>query len=70
MIKRKVIKYSNLPRKAPVWQTLVYFLALDRFHAPEWVWGAVGLLVLLIWIYFIVDVAKYQNEETDVFKIN
>lgn len=67
MKKRKVISLNNLPVKLPLFQTLVTALALDYWNAPQWLWGALGLLFLVVWIYAIV--ARVNQEETDISKI-
>lgn len=59
-----------MPRRAPVISTLVVWLALDHWRAPQWLYGAIGLFVLIVWVAFVVDVVKYEDEETDIFKAN
>lgn len=61
----KVIKRSNLPKKLPVIGTLVMFLALDYWNAPQWLLGAMGILYLLIWCVIIISIIK--EEEVDLF---
>lgn len=65
MPKNKVIKMNNLPTRLPFVATLVYYLVLDRFNAPGWVWGAVGVLMLLVWILAIVNLMR--EEDVDLF---
>lgn len=68
MKKNKVIDPKNLPMKLPVYGTLTLALVLDRWGAPEWVFGAAGLFTLLLWgvsIYGIVT-----QEKTDIFSDN
>ncbi|MGQ7868712.1 hypothetical protein [Sunxiuqinia sp. sy24] len=67
MKKRKVISLNNLPVKLPLFQTLVTWIALDYWNAPQWLYGALGLLFLVVWIYAIV--ARVNQEETDISKI-
>lgn len=45
----KVLSRKQLPTRYPVLQTLILYFILDRYHAQGWVWGAVGLLAVLIW---------------------
>lgn len=61
----KVIKRNNLPKKLPVIGTLVMFLALDYWNAPQWLLGAMGILYLLIWCVIIISIIK--EEEVDLF---
>lgn len=51
---QKVIKLSQLPAKPPIVATIAYGLLLDRFHAPAWLWGVVGTLAAILWIFTIV----------------
>lgn len=37
---RKVIAFSALPNRLPIWQGAIVWLLLDRFKPPQWVWGA------------------------------
>lgn len=66
MKKRKVINSRNLPAKLPIWQTLTTFLALDHWSAPAWLWGALGVIFLTIWIISLILVAT--QEELDILK--
>lgn len=50
MTKHHVIKRTSLPAQSPVLFTAVMWLLLDRLDSPGWVWGSVGLLVVLMWI--------------------
>lgn len=62
----KVISNKNLQSRLPLLSTLVTILALDYWKAPEWLWGCLGLLFLLMWITSIV---RLVNEESvDVFE--
>lgn len=63
---KKVISSKNLPTKIPVLSTVVYATALDYWNAPQWLWGAVGLLMALAWIGSII--AKVREEEEDIFE--
>ena len=53
MKKRNVISRKNLPTSSPVTFVAVLYLLLDKFNAPGWVWGSVGLLMLFIFIAWI-----------------
>jgi hypothetical protein len=66
MAKKYVIHSKNLPTKLPVWQTLTTWLALERGNAPEWLWGAAGLLFLTVWAVSIYGLIK--EERIDVFE--
>lgn len=54
--KRKVIDADNLPIRLPITKTAVIYLLLDHIDAHEWLWGALGVIVIAMWataIYFI-----------------
>lgn len=49
---KRAIKHSNLPPRSPLVFTIAIGLLLDRLDAAGWVWGAVGLLALILWVSF------------------
>lgn len=51
MSTRKVVHVNDLPTRLPLTTTAVVGLLLDRFDAAGWVWGMVGTIVVLIWIF-------------------
>ena len=58
---RKVISFKNEPTKLPVYQTMVCWLLMDRLHSPVWMWGAIGMLFLFIWIASIYSMSKQKQ---------
>jgi len=72
-MKKKTIKNSNLPAKLPIGSTIMYYMALDYYKAPEWLWTLATLLFSLIWIGSIIkyfthesfDVTGFVEEETE-----
>jgi len=54
----KVIAGSQLPIRLPMTSTLVWYLLLDKLNAPAWIWGAMGVIMGLLWCVAIVAVAK------------
>ena len=48
----KELKRSNMPSRAPLISTLVVWMALDHWHAPLWLYGALGTVFLFLWIGF------------------
>jgi hypothetical protein len=62
----KVIAMSNLPVRAPFWQVAVTYLLLDRFHAPQWIWGACGV----IWAIGIIGyfAMRWREISVDIFR--
>ena len=63
---RKVVKLSNLPSRSPLWLALLLWLFLDRVHAAGWIWGAVGVVWVLLMIRWIA--AQFIEDETDIFR--
>lgn len=64
MESKKVISKKNLPTRSPILTTVVYVLAMDYWNAPQWLWGAVGLFLIFIWIAWIVSF--FNQDEIDV----
>lgn len=64
MKKRKVIK--NTPSRLPVIASLVAYLCLDKWNAPEWLWGVMGVIFAVIWILAVVDI--WNCERIDIFE--
>lgn len=52
------INHANLPPKLPALGTLVIYMALDYFHAPQWLWGAAVVVLAIVWIVMIVALAN------------
>ena len=65
-MKRKVISHANLPHRLPIWPTLVTLLMLDRYNAPQWLYGAMGLLFLIVWALVFYGMAT--QEKIDIFE--
>lgn len=64
MKKTKVISYKSLPAKSPIQVTAVIWLVLDRMRAQQWAWGAMGVLVILIWVSYIYG--RITEEEIEI----
>jgi hypothetical protein len=45
----KVIARNQLPARLPTVATIAWFLLLERFQAPQWLWGIAGFLAVLFW---------------------
>jgi len=56
----KVISRSQLPTNPPIIGTIVILLVLDRFKAPQAVWGAAFVILLLYWI-IIIFIMQHQE---------
>ena len=46
---RRVLARKHLPSQYPLHLTVLYWLAMDYWHAPGWAWGCVGTLLVAIW---------------------
>ena len=57
MPRKLVIHPSCLPSRLPLPATAAIALVLDRLHAPGWVWGGCGVLVLIFWAVAIYGMA-------------
>jgi len=68
MKKRKVISNNNLRIRNPLWVMAILYLLFDKWDVPQWVYGAVGLLLLLWLIVFLVD--WFNTTNVDIFKEN
>lgn len=64
MNKKNVLSNNSLPARLPVVFTAVVYLLLDKFQAAEWVWGAAGLFLVLLWIFTFI--AKSHEEHIDL----
>lgn len=64
--KRKVVSSRNLPTSLPALSTVVAYLVLDRFHAPEWIWTETIVLFLIWWIMCIRFI--YHEDKTELWK--
>ena len=61
--KRIVLKGKHRRHYFPVIGTVVWWLVLDRFGAPGWVYGVVFTLIGIVWIAIIVEGFWYDYEE-------
>lgn len=63
MSEKRVIARKYLPQNLPTGSTAVTYLMLDRFSAPGWLWGAMGLFVVLLWIVSVMELWKQEEYE-------
>jgi hypothetical protein len=62
---RKVIAWKALPPRSPLGLCVLYALALDKIKAPQWAWGAYGVVVIISWVTYFVSL--YQTKEIDIW---
>ena len=65
MKNKQKISVSNLPTRIPIFQAIVIYLLLDNLNAPDWIYGALGFMWLMLIIVAII--AKIKEEEIDIF---
>ena len=61
---KKVIKRKYLPSRSPLASSIVYLLALEYWNAPQWAWGCVCFLIILVWVNFIISF--FSEEGIDI----
>ena len=49
MSKRKVLDRRTLPKRLPLAGTILTFLALDYWNAPQWLFGVAITFYVFIW---------------------
>jgi hypothetical protein len=62
----KVLAWSNMPTRLPLIPSMVFYLFLDHFKAPGWIWGAACVLIGFIWLVAIIGL--FTQEQVDVIK--
>lgn len=62
----KVISTKNQRTEMPVYSPIIIWLALDHWHAPEWLYGVFGVMVVLLWIDAIYKFGA--DEQVDIIK--
>lgn len=63
MEKRIVLANKHRRHELPFVGTVVWWLVLDRFNAPGWLYGVVFTLAAVVWIVLIVAIFWYDYEE-------
>jgi len=62
---KKVISRKNIPVTLPIFKTVIILLALDYWKAPEWLYGVVLALLVILWIGAISLLIK--QTQVDIF---
>ena len=60
-MKTEVIAFKNLPARFPIYSTITAWLLLDRLKVPQWVWGVVGTIFVIGWIFCIYGVIAQKQ---------
>ncbi len=58
---KQVLAFSNLPTRLPLGSTVLYCTVLDYWNAPQWLWGAFGVLYGIIWMVSLYDISREQK---------
>jgi hypothetical protein len=66
--RRHAISYKDLPSRSPLIVTLVSYLMLDRLSAPGWIWGALGLFLVAMWVGYILYLFTCESHRLDFEK--
>lgn len=51
---RTVLPWGIMPAQLPLQTTALAYLLLDRWQAAGWVWGVVGTMLALIWVWALI----------------
>lgn len=65
---KPVIDERNMPRKAPVNITLILVVAIRAFNAPQWAWGAIGVVIAALWFKYVRDIVLYKERDVNIFR--
>lgn len=63
---KKVISTKNLRTKSPIISALVIYLCLDKWNAPQWIYGVFGVLFFILFVAWIIDL--FNTKEVDIFE--
>ena len=64
-----VVSWHQLPTRMPLLGSVVLWLALDRLDAAGWVWGVVGTVVVVGWLFWALSLFIEKHVEIDVDRI-
>jgi len=67
-IMEKTYYIKNTRIRLPIFQTATIYLIMDKFNASPILWGVIGTIWGIVWLFCIAGIA-YQ-EGVDVFKDN
>ena len=62
-MKKKVLDRKYLSPVLPVTNTAVVYLLLDKFNAPDLVWGIMGTLYLILWVLTIILASTSESKK-------
>lgn len=53
MKRTQVVAVKHTYFRIPWLTTAVWWLLMDRFDAPGWLWGATGVVIVVLWVGFV-----------------
>lgn len=56
----RLIRFKHLPQRPPITLGLVWGMALDHYHAPMWLWGVAGTILVLITAVWIMQLCTSE----------
>lgn len=62
----KKISYKSLPTKLLIYSTGFWIMALDYYHAPQWLHIVMGVLGVIAWLACFVSL--YHKKHIDIFE--
>jgi predicted transcriptional regulator len=62
----KVISGKCMPARSPISTALLWYIMLDFYNAPGWLWGVLGTFIGFWSIIFVI--AQFREDPTDIFK--
>jgi hypothetical protein len=58
MTGRKTIPLKELPMRSPILGAMVFWLFLDRYSAPSWLYGVIGTVYVTFFIVWAFDMCQ------------
>lgn len=58
--KRIVLPADHFPTRPPTLMTAVAYMGMDIYGAPGWLWGAVGVVLGIVWLGWIVQLFREE----------
>jgi hypothetical protein len=68
MKNKKVICQKLFPRRSPIAPTIYIPAACKVYGAPEWLYGAIGVFLFLLWAVYLSKLFSEKEIEIDVFE--
>lgn len=66
-MKNRIFYINNTPPRLPIYLSILSFFLCKYYNAPEWVYGAAGLALLILWVVCLY--ATYKAEKVDLWDV-